>query len=248
MIPDDVWTGLRRLTPARIGLARSGAALATGPLLEFRLAHARARDAVGETLDEAALAAELAEFDVPVLSLTSAAENRQTYLLRPDLGRRLAREADGVLSAYRGNYDLVFVLADGLSARAVQVHAPPVLSRALTILRTEGWRIAPFVIVRHGRVAVGDAAANALGADCVAVLIGERPGLSAPDSLGAYLTYQPHPHTTDAERNCISNIRPQGVDYVTAALRLTHLLRSMRDRRLSGVRLKDESDRLLVGQ
>jgi ethanolamine ammonia-lyase small subunit len=241
----EFWSGLRRLTAARIGLKRAGASLATAPLLDFQLAHARARDAVLEPLDEAGLRAGLAELGVPVVAVASAAENRQTYLLRPDLGRRFAADADIALAAHKGEYDVAFVVADGLSARAVGQHARPVLAPTIAALRAEGWRIAPIVIVRHGRVAVGDAVATALGAESVAVLIGERPGLSAPDSMGAYLTFKPHAHTSDAERNCISNIRPQGLDYHGASFKLGHLLRAMRARRLSGVLLKDESDRLV---
>jgi ethanolamine ammonia-lyase small subunit len=244
---DAAWTELRRLTAARIGLKRTGASLATAPLLDFQLAHARARDAVHEPLDLARLAADLAEVGAPVLTVASAAADRQRYLMRPDLGRQLAPGADATLAPHAGRYDVVFVVADGLSARAVQTHAQPVLARAVPALRAGNWRIAPLVIVRHGRVAVGDAIATALGADCVAVLIGERPGLTAPDSMGAYLTWQPRRHTTDAERNCISNIRPEGTDYADAAFKLAHLLRAMRARRLSGVKLKDDSDRLLLG-
>ncbi len=242
----EFWASLRRLTAARIGLKRTGASVATGPLLDFQLAHARARDAVHEALDEAKLAAELAGLDLPVISIASAANDRQTYLMRPDLGRRLAGNAEAVLAAHKGHYDVVFVIADGLSARAVALHARPVLSKAINALRAEGWQIAPLVVVRHGRVAIGDAVAAALGAASVAVLIGERPGLSAPDSMGAYLTFEPHGQTTDAERNCISNIRPLGVGYNLASAKLLYLLRTMRDRRLSGVQLKDESDRLLA--
>jgi ethanolamine ammonia-lyase small subunit len=246
--PDnDIWTGLRRLTAARIGLRRSGASLATREMLDFQLAHARARDAVHAPLDEAKLAEDLGALGVPVISVASAAADRQTYLMRPDLGRRLAAGADAELAAHRGDYDVVFVVADGLSARAVQLHALPVLSRAISALRAEGWTIAPLVIVRHGRVAVGDVIATALAAKCVAVLIGERPGLSAPDSMGAYLTWQPQAGTSDAERNCISNIRPEGIDYDAAAFKLVHLLRAMRARGLSGVALKDDSDLLLIG-
>lgn len=243
---DELWTQLRQLTAARIGLKRAGASLATGPLLDFQLAHARARDAVHEELDDARLAAELAGLGVPVLSVASAVQDRSTYLMRPDLGRRLAADGAVALAAQRGEYDAVFVIADGLSARAVQAHAQPVLAGTLPVLCAQGWRIAPLVIVRHGRVAVGDAVATALGAACVAVLIGERPGLSAPDSMGAYLTFAPHAASTDAERNCISNIRPDGIGYTEAAVKLTHLLRAMRARRLSGVALKDESDRSLI--
>lgn len=239
---------MRQLTAARIGLARSGASLATGPLLDFQLAHARARDAVLAPLDELRLAADLSGLGGIVLAVSSAAADPQTYLMRPDLGRRLAASADAALAAHLGNYDVVFVVADGLSARAVMLHARPVLSHAMTALRAEGWRIAPVVIVRHGRVAVGDAIATAVGAASVAVLIGERPGLSAPDSMGAYLTFAPHARTTDADRNCISNIRPQGIGCDVAGFKIAHLLRAMRARRLSGVQLKDDSDGLLIGK
>lgn len=243
---DELWAPLRQLTAARIGLPRAGASLSTEPLLDFRLAHARARDAVLEALDAARLAAKLAALGGAVLTVASAAADRQTYLLRPDLGRRLAPDRGVTLTAHRGDYDIVFVVADGLSARAVQAHAPPVLAGTIPSLRAEGWRIAPLVIVSLGRVAIGDAIAAALGAACLAILIGERPGLSAPDSMGAYLTWRPHAGTTDADRNCISNIRPEGIDYAAAALKLGHLLRAMRMRRLSGVALKDTSDRRLI--
>ena len=140
----------------------------------------------------------------------------------------------------------MFVIADGLSARAVQRHAQPALAGVMTALRAEGWNIGPLAIVRHGRVAVGDVIASLLGSDSVAVLIGERPGLTAPDSMGAYLTWQPHPGTTDADRNCISNIRPDGIGYTDAAFKIAHLLRAMQARRISGVQLKDDSDRALT--
>jgi len=238
---DDVWAAWRRLTAARIGLQRSGASLSTGPLLAFALAHARARDAVHETLDAPRLAADLNPFGVPVLTLKSAVADRRQYLLRPDLGRQLAT---GTELPQGGAYDLAIVIADGLSARAVQTHAVPVLTDVLP--RLGDWRIAPIAIVVQGRVAIGDVIAKALGASCVVVLIGERPGLSAPDSMGAYLTWQPQLRTTDAERNCISNIRPDGIGYAEAAFKLVHLLRAMRARRLSGVALKDESERLAL--
>jgi ethanolamine ammonia-lyase small subunit len=245
--PDQLWPALRRLTAARIGLRRAGASLATAPLLDFKLAHAQARDAVAEPLDAARLATDLAGLG-EIRSVASAADDRRTYLMRPDLGRRLAPEAEGVLAAHKGDFDVVFVVADGLSARAVAQQAQPVLARTLPALRAEGWRIAPLVIVRHGRVAIGDAVAMALGAACVVVLIGERPGLSSPHSMGAYLTWHPQARTTDAERNCISNIRPQGVDHDTAAFKLAYLLRAMRADGRSGVALKDDSDRVLIGR
>ena len=240
----DLWSSLRHLTPARIGLPRAGASLATAPALDFRLAHARARDAVHEPLDEAHLIADLAQLGLAVVSVASAADDRAHYLMRPDLGRRLAPHAAATLAPHAGAHDVAFVIADGLSARAVQMHATPLLATVLPHLA--GWRIAPLVIVRHGRVAVGDAVATALGARSVAILIGERPGLTAPDSMGAYLTWQPGPHTTDADRNCISNIRPDGIGYADAAQKLAALLHAMRTRRLSGVQLKDETDGRLI--
>jgi ethanolamine ammonia-lyase small subunit len=241
------WDDLRRLTPARIGLARTGASLTTGPLLDFRLAHSRARDAVREPLDEAQLVAELAGLSDPVLALASAAGARSDYLMRPDLGRSLAADAEVALGPHAGRHDVVFVIADGLSARAVQAHAKPVLARVIESLRAKGWQIAPLVVVRHGRVAIGDAVATILRADCAAILIGERPGLSAADSMGAYLTFKPHARTTDADRNCISNIRPEGLGYADAAFKIAAMLIAMRIRRLSGVHLKDGTGRLLDG-
>ena len=246
-VSDEPWAELRRFTAARIALPRSGASLATGPLLEFRLAHARARDAVQAELDEARLAASLASLGLPVLAAASAAPDRQSYLLRPDLGRTLADDAAARLAAHAGSgYDLAFVIADGLSARAVETHAQPLLALLLPRLAAASWRVAPLVVVRHGRVALGDAVARALNAEIAVVLIGERPGLSAPDSMGAYLTFRPTAETTDAGRNCVSNIRPEGLAYADAAFRLAHLLTAMRARRLSGVALKDDGDRLLL--
>ena len=245
---DALWSDLRRLTAARIGLKRSGASLATGPLLDFRLAHARARDAVHEPLDDKRLAGDLAFLGLPVIDIASAVEDRTSYLMRPDLGRQLADGAETTLQAHAARFDIVFVITDGLSARAVQSHAAPMLAHLLPALQKQNWRIAPLVIVRNGRVAVGDAVANVLNADCVAILIGERPGLSAPDSMGAYLTWQPSPQSTDADRNCISNIRPDGIGYAEASKTILHLLQAIRAQRLSGVTIKDDSDRLLTGR
>ncbi len=239
------WDGLRGLTAARIGLPRVGASLATAPLLDFKLAHARARDAVHETLDEERLLADLAPFGLGTKALASAAQDRHRFLLRPDLGRRLADGAEAALAALRANYDIAFVLADGLSASAVQRHAQPLLARVVPALRDDGWRIAPLILVRNGRVAVGDVIGLLLNANCVAVLIGERPGLSAPDSMGAYLTWQPGPQTTDANRNCMSHIRPGGLSYVNASSKLIYLLRAMRVQGISGVQLKDEWDHIV---
>jgi ethanolamine ammonia-lyase small subunit len=244
---DTAWAGLRSFTAARIGLARSGASLATTPLLEFRLAHARARDAVHAPLDEARLSSDLAALGLPVLMVASAVRDRAQYLMRPDLGRELAPEADAALAPHAAKrHDVAFVVTDGLSARAVERHAAPLLAALRPPLKAERWRIAPFTIVRQGRVAIGDAVAQLLRARMVVVLIGERPGLTAPDSMGAYLTWQPRPQTTDAERNCISNIRPEGIDPADAAAKVLHLMHAMRTRRLSGVALKDETERPLI--
>jgi ethanolamine ammonia-lyase small subunit len=242
----ELWSPLRELTPARIGLERSGASLATRPLLASSLAHARARDAVHELVDEAQLTDEACRLALACLVVGSAARDRRTYLMRPDLGRRLSADAPPVLAPHAGDYDLVAVVADGLSARAVQCHALPVLAAALPTLRAEAWRVAPLVLVRQGRVAIGDAIAAQLRASAVAVLIGERPGLSSPDSMSAYLTWRPGPSTTDADRNCVSNIRPEGVSYAEAAFKLVFLLREMRARGFSGVMLKDDSKNRLV--
>jgi ethanolamine ammonia-lyase small subunit len=245
----EPWTALRRLTVARIGLERSGASLATAPLLDLRLAHARARDAVHAPLDVPRLTSDLATLGLPVLAVASAAQDRQQYLMRPDLGRRLSADAAAVLSRHAiSDHDVAFVISDGLSACAVQAHAAPVLADTLPTLRSEGWRIAPLVVALRGRVALGDAIATALHAAIAVVLIGERPGLSAPDSMGAYLTWQPTAQTTDAERNCISNIRPAGLGYADTAFRLTRLLRAMRARQVSGVALKDDADSRLIAE
>ncbi len=240
------WGRLRTLTAARIGLERSGASIATGPSLDFRLAHARARDAVHDTLDDVRLSHGARAHIQQVLVVHSAAQDRKIFLLRPDLGRCLGPEARAVLAPHAGEYDLAVVVADGLSARAVQTHAVPTLAATLPALRAEDWRIAPLVLVHQGRVAVGDAVAAQLGASAVMMLIGERPGLSSADSMGAYLTWQPDRPITDAERNCVSNIRPEGVGYVDAAFKLVFLLRQMRSRRISGVHLKDESEERML--
>lgn len=237
----DAWSGLRRHTPARIGLARAGAGVATRDHLAFQLAHARARDAVHARLDPAPLLAGLAARGLDPLSLRSAAADRRLYLLRPDLGRRLDPPSRDRLDACARGHDLVFVLADGLSPGAVQKHALPLLDAALPELRQRAWRIGPAAVVEQGRVAIGDEIGATLAAEMVAVLIGERPGLSAPESLGVYLTWAPAIGRTDAERNCLSNIRPEGLGYGEAAARLVYLLSEARRRRLSGVMLKEDA-------
>ena len=237
---DVGWTSLQALTAARIGLARSGASLGTAPLLEFRMAHARARDAVHRDLGTLP---GLEALGLPVVTVRSQAADRRGYLMRPDLGRALGATAGPTLAVHAGVHDLVIVVADGLSALAVEHHAAPVLKALLPALRAGGWALAPLVVAHQARVALGDAVACALGARAVLVLIGERPGLSAPDSLGAYLTWAPAAGTTDANRNCVSSIRPDGLGHQDAAWKLTFLLNRMRAIGGSGVLLKDESER-----
>jgi len=242
MMLSDPWQALRGLTPARIALGRAGASLPTTALLEFQLAHARARDAVGHVADLDAVKRALHSAGFASLRAHSAAEDRDTYLRRPDLGRRLDETSREALRTRRVDHDveLCLVIADGLSGVAVERHAAPLAVALARRLAEEGWRLAPLVVVRHGRVAIGDEIGELLGAALVAVLIGERPGLSAPDSLGVYLTWNQRVGRTDAERNCVSNIRPDGLPVPLAADRLCWLLRESRRRRVSGVALKDD--------
>ncbi|SFV13113.1 ethanolamine ammonia-lyase subunit EutC [Pseudoduganella namucuonensis] len=251
-VTGNPWHTLRQFTAARIGLGRAGVSQPTAPQLEFQLAHAQARDAVHLALDAEALARALAEgmawpedvSDAAPLLLHSAAESRAVYLQRPDLGRKLDPASRAALLARRPaprQWDLAFVIADGLSALAIERNAPPFMRELTRRLAEEDWRIAPIAIVRQGRVAVGDEVGELLGAQAVVVLIGERPGLSSPDSMGLYLTWQPRAGLTDASRNCISNVRPAGLPYGEAAYKLHYLLSEARRRGLSGVELKDET-------
>ncbi|MGH7526072.1 MAG: ethanolamine ammonia-lyase subunit EutC [Gemmatimonadales bacterium] len=241
----DPWVALRSLTPARIALGRAGASLPTRVHLEFQLAHARARDAVHDALDVAALRAALREAGLDSIAVHSAAEDRTRYLHRPDLGRRLEPASrERLAAASPPGCNALFVVADGLSARAAQAHAVPVLAALAPRLQTEGWRLGPTVVADQGRVALGDEIGALLGAEMVLVLLGERPGLSAPHSLGGYLTWDPRPGRTDADRNCVSNIRPEGLASVLAADRLAYLMTEARRRRLSGVALKDDTGML----
>ena len=236
-----LWARLRVHTPARIGLERAGAAVATTEHLAFQLAHARARDAVHDALDTDAVSAGLTALGLQTLHLHSAALDRQSYLLRPDLGRRLD-DASRAKMPEQSPSDLAIVVADGLSATAVARHAVALLTALLPMLET--WSIAPVSLVLQGRVAIGDEIGAALGATLVVVLIGERPGLSSPDSLGAYITWHPCVGRKDSERNCISNIRPEGLGYAEAAAKLAYLLTAARQRGLTGVLLKDSTDAL----
>ncbi len=226
---------LRSYTPARIALQRTGVSLATRPLLDFQLAHARARDAVHAAVDVRMLCDELRRCGLAALALESQAKDRLTYLRRPDLGRVL--NADSTALLIPGEYDAVFVVADGLSALAVERHAVQLLRAVLPLIAD--WRLAPVCVVEQGRVAIGDAIGEALGARLAVVLIGERPGLSSPDSLGVYITWEPRRGRKDAERNCISNIREEGLGYAPAAARLHHYMKESSRLQLTGLGLKD---------
>jgi len=241
----DPWGQLRQLTVARIALGRSGGSLPTAPLLEFQLAHARARDAVHLAFDAAAIEQRLKARGHTVLQVHSEAGDRTVYLRRPDLGRRLDEPSRAAIERFAAEsncgFDAAFVIADGLSPLAIHRHAVAVLDLASQALAREGWRLGPMVVASQSRVALGDEIGALLGAEQVAILIGERPGLSAADSLGIYLTYAPRVGRSDAERNCISNVRPEGLDYEEAAQTLVRLMLRARRYRLTGVGLKDES-------
>lgn len=243
MNPPDAWNPLREFTDARIALGRSGASLPTREVLNFGLAHARARDAIHRPFDSEQLEPELAAMGLSSLTVHSAAGDRHIYLNRPDLGRRLdeASRADLAASGVRPA-DLLLVIGDGLSSYAVHRQALPLIRALLPYLHTLGICLAPVVLAHQSRVALGDDIGETLKARAVAILIGERPGLSSPDSLGVYLTWQPHRQRLESERNCISNIRPDGLSYDAAAFKLAWLLEQAFLRRLTGVRLKDESD------
>ncbi|MGH1572115.1 ethanolamine ammonia-lyase subunit EutC [Methylobacterium sp. P31] len=246
--PGAIWKRLAGLTPARIGLGRAGSGLPTREVLRFGLDHAQARDAVHAPLDDAALARGIADLGFGTLTVASQAPDRATYLRRPDLGRRLAAEDRAALHARAAQADLAIVLADGLSARAVHENAAPVLAAFKPYAERAGWSLAPIVIAQQARVALGDEIGQALAVRAVAVLIGERPGLSSPDSLGIYLTFGPRLGRSDAERNCISNVRGAGLAPDLAGSKLDWLLARAFALGLTGVKLKDESDRALASE
>jgi ethanolamine ammonia-lyase small subunit len=242
------WPTLRRHTQARIGLRRAGAALSTPELLEFRLAHARARDAVFCRWDVAAFEAGLNEAGVASLRVKTCATDRTIYLKRPDLGRRLEPNSLPLLAAGRSEPapDIALIVSDGLSATALHAHGVATVLAARAALERRGMRCSPVVLVEHGRVAVSDEIGHALGARAAVIVLGERPGLSAADSLGFYLTYGPRPGNSDAQRNCISNVRqPNGLAPELAAARLANLLQRALASGVSGVLLKDEGEAML---
>ncbi len=232
----DPWDRLRERTRARVALGRAGSALPTRALLDFQLDHARARDAVHQSLDVDALASAL---EANPLRVHSRATDRASYLLRPDLGRRLDDASRDGLAARAGACDVAIVIADGLSALAAQSHAAMLVKALMPLLRDRS--VAPLVIAEQARVALGDEVGELLGARMVVMAIGERPGLTSPDSLGLYLTFAPRVGRHDAERNCISNVRPEGLAPAAAAAKLAWLIDASFRLSLSGVALKDES-------
>lgn len=248
MSSDAPWSALRRFTDARIGLGRAGAALPIKEVLSFAMAHAQARDAVTTPIDWAPIERALADLGLATCRVDSAAADRDTYLRRPDLGRRLSAASRQRLAGIAGGApDLLILIADGLSSTGVAANAVEVVAALLPLARRSGWNLAPFVLASQGRVALGDDAGEVLGARAVLVLIGERPGLSSPDSLGAYLTFAPRSGRKDGERNCVSNIRSGGLDADEAAFKIHWLLREAFRRGLTGVSLKDESNFRLEG-
>jgi ethanolamine ammonia-lyase small subunit len=246
---------LRRYTPARIALQRTGISIATNDALAFTLAHAQARDAVHARLGAASLLEEVAKRGLKGIRVRSAAPDRATYLRRPDLGRTLTEASMAALQLRNspvpeedGRARLTIILADGLSALATERHAVAVLDALLPMVEAR-WRLTEIVVAEQARVALGDEIAQVLGAEALVVLIGERPGLSAADSLGAYITWQPRPGRTNAERNCISNIRAEGLSPVDAAARIAYYLQAAKELGMSGIALKDPEERArLVGQ
>jgi ethanolamine ammonia-lyase small subunit len=237
---------LRELTPARVGLGRSGASMPTDALLAFTLDHARARDAVHTAFDTPHLVAGLAGLGLQVSEVSSQAGNRRDYLRRPDLGRMLDPDSRRALELQDGANELVIVIGDGLSPAAVNVHAVELVRHLVPRLTEAGIPFGSAVVATGARVALGDEIGAMLGARMVAMLIGERPGLSAPDSLGAYLTFAPRIGLTDEKRNCVSNIHAAGLSNDEAAFKIAWLVREGIARGVTGVALKDESGTALI--
>jgi ethanolamine ammonia-lyase small subunit len=244
---NTVFEQLKAFTDARIFIGREGNSIPTHELLKFQYAHAAAKDAVYTTLLTEQFKNTIKnELHLPCLELNSCASNRAEYLKRPDLGRQLTADSIKKLESQSSDkYTLILIIADGLSAKAVNEHALPFLKIFLSLIKTSGWTIAPICIVHQARVAVGDHIAALLHAEMSVMCIGERPGLSAPDSMGIYFTYHPRPGLTDESRNCISNIRTRGLSYEAAADKLVYLLKKSFQLKISGVQLKDDFKNLI---
>lgn len=245
----DTWTDLRQYTSARLALGRAGGSIPTAEILALRLAHARAQDAVHCLFDAVSLATTLQAGDRNVLILDSAAQDRNEYLLRPDLGRRLAPASAAKLKQHaappEGEYDVALMVSDGLSPTAVAQHAATFVDVFVAGAQTLGWRLAPLVVIRGGRVAIQDEVGNLLGAKTALILLGERPGLGSADSMGAYLVYQPALGKTDADRNCLSNLHNGGLAPELGARKALYLLQSALRLGLSGISLKDDGGILI---
>ena len=244
LINPDPLSSLKEFTAARIAIGRTGTSIPIKETLQFKLAHAHARDAVYSVLDTEGLLNSLKIFNLPLLHLHSKAASRHKYLKRPDHGRQLDEESEEQLKEHSSRYDISIIVADGLSAEAVNQNAFDLLKILVPKLQSAELEIAPLCLVEQGRVAVGDDIGFGLNAKLSIILIGERPGLSAADSMGAYLTYDPRPGLTDESRNCISNIRPQGLKAKPAADKIFYLVIEAFKRKLSGVGLKDD---LVIG-
>ena len=238
----DSWQFLQNYTPARIARGRAGHSIPTSELLKFQADHAQARDAVYSELGIKQLNDSINKaFDFQVLNLKSEVKNRSQYLQRPDLGRTLSQASrEELMSINISESDICFVITDGLSAEAVNQNALPILENLIPKLTVFNWKIAPICLVEQGRVAIADEIGFLLKSEIVVILIGERPGLTSPNSMGAYITFRPHVGMTDESRNCVSNIRPEGMDFKMAADKILYLLTEMKSKKLSGVNLKDE--------
>jgi ethanolamine ammonia-lyase small subunit len=243
IVTSDAWRALRTQTPARVAIGRAGGSLPTSEWLNFKSSHAAARDAVHAPFDAERLAGEIAALGTPTVVLATAAADKGSYLRHPDRGRKpdaASREKLQSLIAAETKYDLSIVVSDGLSAFAAERQVVPLLTILLPKLAADGWQLAPIAVVRFGRVALQDEVGSLARVKISLMLLGERPGLGTPDSLGAYLVYGPKGGNTDADRNCVSNIHPQGLSFAAAADTLHYLLTEASRRRLSGIGLKDE--------
>jgi ethanolamine ammonia-lyase small subunit len=246
IIQQDAWHALKVFTNARIALGKTGTAIPLKEVLQFKLAFAHARDAVYSVLDNKDLSSGLAFFKLPIYFLQSEADNRTVYLQRPDLGKLLNDHSKKqILSTDHLHYDIAIILADGLSATAINNHAIPVLQLLVPVLQQLQYTISPIVVVQNARVAISDEVGSLFNAKLSLVLIGERPGLTSPDSMGTYLTFSPMPGLTDESRNCISNIRPEGLQYKPATDKILYLIQESLRLNLSGVNLKDNEKQIL---
>lgn len=243
----DAWGSLKAFTNARIALGRTGVATPLKEVLDFRMCHAHARDAVYSILRVDELAESLQQFQAQVIPVSSQATDRAAYLQRPDLGRKLNdASSNNLKNETSHSTDVAIIIADGLSATAINKHAVHVVKKLIPLLKQSVLTLAPLVIAEQARVAIADEIGSILQAKLSLIFIGERPGLSSPDSMGAYITYQPSPGKTDESRNCISNIRPEGLGYGLAAEKIAKLIKASLQLKISGTRLKDEEKNLLL--